>query len=75
MPVAPYTAQAGAGVVVDAGFSFTNVVPFFEGQPILQVRGGLKHGCACCGASVLLFTSPISTDGLIEEAVGLAEEC
>jgi len=29
-------AQAGAGVVVDAGFSFTHIVPFFEGQPVLQ---------------------------------------
>ncbi|KAF5839191.1 actin family [Dunaliella salina] len=29
-------AAAGAGIVVDAGFSFTHVVPFFEGQPILQ---------------------------------------
>mmetsp|Transcript_22793 Transcript_22793/g.57969 ORF Transcript_22793/g.57969 Transcript_22793/m.57969 type:complete len:468 (-) Transcript_22793:233-1636(-) len=29
-------AQAGAGVVVDVGFSFTHVVPFFDGQPLLQ---------------------------------------
>lgn len=32
-------AAAGAGVVVDAGFSFTHVVPYFEGQPILQAGG------------------------------------
>ena len=30
-------AAAGAGIVVDAGFSFTHIVPFFEGQPLLQV--------------------------------------
>jgi actin-related protein 6 len=28
--------QALAGVVVDAGFSATNVVPFFEGRPLLD---------------------------------------
>ncbi len=33
-------AQAGAGVVVDAGFSFMHAVPFFDWQPIMQVRAG-----------------------------------
>eukprot|EP00798_Chlamydomonas_sp_ICE-L_P012473 gene12473-15680_t len=28
--------QAAAGLVVDAGFSFTHVIPFFDGQPLLQ---------------------------------------
>jgi actin-related protein 6 len=27
--------QAGTGVVVDAGFSFSHIVPFFNGQPLL----------------------------------------
>ncbi|KAL6751380.1 Actin/actin-like protein [Haematococcus lacustris] len=29
-------AQAGAGVVLDAGFSFTHVIPYFDNQPLLQ---------------------------------------
>ena len=31
--------QAGSGVIVDLGFSATHVVPFFDAQPLLQVRG------------------------------------
>lgn len=42
-------ASAGAGLVVDAGFSFTHIVPFFEGNAIMQVSGsvlGLRVTCA-----------------------------
>jgi len=48
MPTLP-AAAAGAGLVVDAGFSFTHVVPYFEGQPILQAGGahGAQGQCAC----------------------------
>eukprot|EP00967_Tisochrysis_lutea_P123239 scaffold204848_cov19-Tisochrysis_lutea.AAC.1 len=50
-------AAAGAGIVVDAGFSFTHVVPFFEGQPILQVgeeqrKGAPQEGRRECARKV-----------------------
>lgn len=35
---------AGAGVVVDAGFSFTHVVPFFDGQPLLAATKRINVG-------------------------------
>ena len=36
--------QAGAGVIVDAGFSFTHVVPFFDGQPLLAAAKRINIG-------------------------------
>ncbi len=40
MPHHP-AARTGAGVVVDAGFSFTHVVPFFKGQVRKQQTGNI----------------------------------
>mmetsp|Transcript_35953 Transcript_35953/g.80033 ORF Transcript_35953/g.80033 Transcript_35953/m.80033 type:complete len:419 (+) Transcript_35953:120-1376(+) len=36
--------QAGAGVVLDAGFSFTHVVPFFDGVPLLDCARRINLG-------------------------------
>ena len=40
----PFIMQAGTGVVVDVGFSFTHVVPFFDGQPLLSAAKRINVG-------------------------------
>ena len=41
---APCPIQAGSGVIVDAGFSFTHIVPFFDGQPLLSAVKRINVG-------------------------------
>lgn len=36
--------QARCGVVVDVGFSFTHVVPFFDGAPLMNAARRINVG-------------------------------
>lgn len=43
--------QAGAGIVVDAGFSFIHIVPFLENRVrCCCCRHGAVRAAVCCGA-------------------------
>lgn len=46
--------QAGAGVVLDAGFSFTHVVPFFDGAPLMHVSQAEGMPCMVLPRSVCM---------------------